>query len=66
MVQVDVLDIQPRPNPGKGNRTWGATWSSAIGWHNSAGFLADRGAHQAVTIMEVGGIIPPLNMKMVH
>lgn len=36
VLQVDVLDIQPRPNPGKGNRTWGASWSGAHGWQTQA------------------------------
>lgn len=31
-LQVDILDLQPRPNPGKNNESWGFTGNYGIGW----------------------------------
>ena len=51
--QVDVLDLRPRPNPGKGNTTHGVTISGGIGWHRQTPPLNPKGFVDAVTVYEV-------------
>ena len=34
-MQVEILNLRPHPNPGKDNRTWGATWNAFCGWQAS-------------------------------
>ncbi|KAK9814840.1 hypothetical protein WJX72_012452 [[Myrmecia] bisecta] len=47
VLQVDILDLIPRPNPGKDNRTVGVTTAFGIGWwarvgYVTPGYKADR------------------------
>ncbi|GAB4813793.1 hypothetical protein N2152v2_000839 [Parachlorella kessleri] len=51
-VSVEILDLRPHPNPGKDNRTWGATWNAFCGWQERAGYL-DGKKHQAIVVYEV-------------
>ena len=31
-LQVDIIDLQPRPNPGNNNESYGFTGNYGIGW----------------------------------
>ncbi|KAK9828765.1 hypothetical protein WJX72_001972 [[Myrmecia] bisecta] len=48
VLQVDILDLIPRPNPGANNRSVGFTSNGGIGWWNRVGYVTpsykkDRG-----------------------
>lgn len=39
ILQVDILDLIPRPNPGYNNRSFGITVNSGIGWFAREGYI---------------------------
>lgn len=51
VLQVDILDLQPRRNPATG-RTYGSNSAASWGYHYQAGFL-DGDTREVVTIYEV-------------
>ncbi|GAB4824040.1 hypothetical protein N2152v2_011086 [Parachlorella kessleri] len=51
VVQLEILELWPRPNPGKDNRTFGATINAGCGWQNRAGYL--NGTNQGIVIYEI-------------
>ncbi|KAL0052691.1 hypothetical protein WJX82_006304 [Trebouxia sp. C0006] len=52
VIQVDILDLEPRPNPGNDNRTYGSNAAASWGYHFRAGFL-DGMKREIVTIYEL-------------
>jgi len=50
--QVDILDLEPRPNPGNDNRTYGSNAAASWGYQFRAGFL-DGMKREIVTIYEL-------------
>ena len=50
--QVDILDLEPRPNPGNNNRTYGSNAAASWGYQFRAGFL-DGIKREVVTIYEL-------------
>ncbi len=51
-LQVDILDLEPRPNPGNDNRTYGSNAAASWGYQFRAGFL-DGLKREIVTIYEL-------------
>ncbi len=49
---MDILDLEPRPNPGNDNRTYGSNAAASWGYHFRAGFL-DGTKREIVTIYEL-------------
>lgn len=52
VLQVDILDLAPRPNPGNDNRTYGSNAAANWGYQFRAGFL-DGTEREVVTIYEI-------------
>jgi len=51
VLQVEVLDLKPRPNPGQGNRTYGSNTAGSWGYHYKHFLTNDT--REVVTIYEV-------------
>lgn len=52
-LQVDVLELKPRPNPGKGGRAYGWTGSAWWGYPWAVGFKTGQ-PREVITVLEVG------------
>ena len=51
-MQVDILDLTPRPNPSNNNRTYGSNAAASWGYQFRSGFL-DGVKREVVTIYEI-------------